>query len=150
MFGRNHLWSHQSWAFLCLLLIQSPFYWFVHIFYFLCSFGWLFKCVKNLSSFSRFSSVAQSCLALCDPMDCSTPGFPVLDQLLELAQTHVHPVGDAIQPSYPLLSPSSLAFNLSQHQGLFQWVSSSHQNIQSIGVSASASVLPMNTQDWFP
>ena len=60
-------------------------------------------------------SVAQSCLTLCDPMDCSTPGFPVLHHLPELAQTHVHLVGDAIQPSHPLLSPSPPAFNLSQH-----------------------------------
>ena len=65
-------------------------------------------------------SVAQSCPTLCDPMDCSTPDFPVLYQLLELAQTPVHQVGDAIQPSHPLLSPSPPAFNLSQHQGLFQ------------------------------
>ena len=59
-------------------------------------------------------------------MDCSTPGFPVHHQLLELIQTHVHRVGDAIKPSHPLLSPSPPTFNLSQHQGLFQWVSSSH------------------------
>ena len=63
----------------------------------------------------------------CDPMDCITPGLPVHQQLLELAQTHVHRVSDAIQPSHPLLSPSPLAFNLSQHQGLFKGVSSSHQ-----------------------
>ena len=75
----------------------------------------------------QFSSVAQSCLTLCDPMDCSTPGFPVLHQLLELAQTHVHRVGDAIQPSHPLSSLSPPAFNLSQPQGLFLWVSSLHQ-----------------------
>ena len=68
----------------------------------------------------QFSSVAQLCLTLCDPMDCSTPGFPVHHQLLELAQTHVHEVGDAIQPSHPVLSPFPPAFNLSQHQGLFQ------------------------------
>ena len=74
----------------------------------------------------QFSSVTQSCLTLCDSMDCSTPGFPVYHQLLELAQTHVHQVSDAIQPSHPLSSPSP-ASNLSQHQGLFQWVSSSHQ-----------------------
>ena len=73
------------------------------------------------------SLVAQSCLTLCDPMKCSTPGFPVDHQLLELAQTHVHWVSDAIQPSHPLSSPSPPAFNLSQHQGLFQWVSSLHQ-----------------------
>ena len=75
----------------------------------------------------HFSSVAQSCPTLCDPMDCSTPGLPVHHQLPEFTQTHVHWVGDAIQPSHPLLSPSPPAFNLSQHQGLFQWVSSSNQ-----------------------
>ena len=75
---------------------------------------------------SQFSSVAQSCLTLCNTMDCSMPGFPVHHQLLELAQIHVHRVSDAIQPSHPLSSPSP-AFNLSQHQGLFQWVSSLHQ-----------------------
>ena len=75
----------------------------------------------------RFTSVAHLCLTLCDPMDCSTPGFRVHYQLLELAQTHVHWVGDAIQPSHPLSSPSPPTFKLYQHQGLFQWVSSSHQ-----------------------
>ena len=64
---------------------------------------------------------------LCDPMDCSRPGFPVLHQLPKLAQTHVHPVSDAIQPSHPLSSPSLPAFSLSQYQSLFQWVGSSHQ-----------------------
>ena len=72
-----------------------------------------------------FSSVAQLCLILCDPLDCSTPGLLVHYQLLELTKTHE--VGDAIQPSHPLLSPSPPAFSLSQHQGLFQWVSSSYQ-----------------------
>ena len=71
---------------------------------------------------SQFSSVVHLCPTLCNPMDCSTPGFPVHHQLLELAQTHVHQVGDAIQPSHPLSSPSPPAFNLSQHQGLFQGV----------------------------
>ena len=75
----------------------------------------------------RFISVAQSCLTLCNPMDCSRLGFPVHHQLPKLAQTNVHRVGDAIQPSYPLSPPSPPAFNLSQHQGLFQWVSSLHQ-----------------------
>ena len=65
-------------------------------------------------------SVAQSCPTLCDPMDCSTPGFPVHHQLLELTQIHIHRVGDAIQPSHPLSSPSSPALNLFQHQGLSQ------------------------------
>ena len=75
----------------------------------------------------QFSSVAQLCLTLCDPMDYSMPGFPVHHQLPKFTQTHVYWVGDAIQQSWPLLSPSPLAFNLSQHQGLFQWVSSTHQ-----------------------
>ena len=66
-------------------------------------------------------------LTLCDPKDSSTPSFPILHHLPELAQTHVHWVGDAIQPSHPLLSPSPPAFSLSQHQGLFQWVSSLHE-----------------------
>ena len=75
----------------------------------------------------QFSSVAQSCLTLCDPMNCSTPGLPVYHQLQEFAQTHVHQVGDAIHPSYPLSSPSPPAPNPSQHQGLFQWVNPSHE-----------------------
>ena len=68
----------------------------------------------------EFSSVSQSCLTLCDPMDCSTPGLPVHHQLPELTQIHVHCVSDVIQPSHPLLSPSPPTFNLSQHQGLFK------------------------------
>ena len=77
----------------------------------------------------QFSSVqfTQSCPALCDPMNRSTPGLPVHHQLPEFTQTHVHWVGDAIQPSHPLSSPSPPVLNLSQHQGLFKWVSSSHQ-----------------------
>ena len=75
----------------------------------------------------EFSSVSQSCLTLCDLMDCSMPGFPVHHQLPELTWTHVHWVGDAIQQSHPLSSPSPPAFNLAQHRGLFQWGSSSHQ-----------------------
>ena len=67
----------------------------------------------------QFSSVTQLYLNLCDPMDCSTPDFPVHHQLLELTQTHVHHIGDAIQPPHPLLSPSTPTFNPSQHQGLF-------------------------------
>ena len=101
------------------------------------------------------SSVAQSCPTLCDPMDCSTPGLPVHHQLPELAQTHVNPVNEAIQPSHPLSSPSPPAFNLSQHQGLFQWVSSSLQVAKSCSFSFSFS--PSNEYsglisfriDWF-
>ena len=76
----------------------------------------------------QFSSIAQLCTTLCDPMDCSMPGLPVHHQLLEFTQTHVHRVSDAIQPSHPLSSsPSPPALNLPQHQGLFKWVSSLHQ-----------------------
>ena len=95
-------------------------------------------------------SVTQSCLTLCDSMDCSTPGFPVLHQLPELAQTHVHWVGDAIKPSHPLLSPSPAALNLSQQLGAFPTTPFFASGGQSIGASASASVLPMNIQDWLP
>ena len=75
---------------------------------------------KAMTPSVQFSSVAQSCPTLCDPMDCSTSGFSVHHQLPELAQTHVHRVTDAIQPSHPLSSPSPPAFSLSEHQGLFQ------------------------------
>ena len=95
-------------------------------------------------------SVAKLCLTLCDPMDCSTPGFPILHHLPEFAQTHVHWISDAIQPSHPLASPSPPAFKLFQHQGLCQWVSSSHQVAKVLKVSASASVRPLNIQGWFP
>ena len=83
-------------------------------------------------------------------MNCSMPGFLALHYLLELAQTHVHWVGDAIQPSHLLSSSSLPALNLSQNRGLFQWVSYLQSGGQSIGASASASVLPMNIQGWFP
>ena len=79
-----------------------------------------------MNSLTISSSVTQLCPTLCDPMGCSTPGFPVHHQLPKLAQTHVHQVGDAIRPS-SLSSPSPPAFILSQHQSLFKWVSSSHQ-----------------------
>ena len=94
----------------------------------------------------QFSSVTQSCMTLCDPMDCSMPGLPVHHQLPELTQTHVHWVSDAIQPSHPLSSPSSPAFNLSQHQSFpkSQFFASGGQSI-----GAWASVLPMNIKDWF-
>ena len=85
---------------------------------------------NHLYIFFQFSSVTQSCPILCDPMDCSTPGFPVYHQLLELAQTQVHWVSDTIQPSHPLSSPSPPTFNLSQHQGLFKWISSSQQVVE--------------------
>ena len=93
----------------------------------------------TLIIYHQFSSVTQSCLTLCNPMNCSMPGLPVHHQLLESTQTHVHWLGDAIQPSPPLSSPSPPALNLSQHQGLFQWVSSSHQVAKVLGFSFNIS-----------
>ena len=96
----------------------------------------------------RFSSVTQLCLPLCEPMDCSTPGFPVHHQLPELTQTHVHWVGDAIQSSHPLLSPFSSSLQSFSASGSFpmSWLLvSGGQSIE-----ASALVLSMNIQDWFP
>ena len=127
------------------------------IYMFLCK---AFTFICGLSSFPwqyllkiivviQFSSVAQSRLTLCDPRDCSTPGFSVHHQLPELAQTHVLRASDAIQPSHPLLSPSPPAFSLSQHQGLLQWEFFTSGG-QSIGASVSAPVLPLHIQDWFP
>ena len=96
-----------------------------------CEKKWkLLSCVKIFATpwtTPSVNSVTQSCPTLCNPMDCRMPGFPILHQILELAQTHVHRVSDTIQPSHPLLFPSPPALNLSQHQGLFKWVSSSHQ-----------------------
>ena len=119
-----------------------------------CCESWTVKKVESqridafeLFSSVQFSSVAQSWLTLCSPMNYSTPGFPVYHQLSELTQTHVYRLGDAIQPSQPLWSPSPPAFNPSQHQGLFQFFVWGGQRT---GVSASASVLPMNSQDWSP
>ena len=97
----------------------------------------------------QFSSVTQSCLTLWDPMDCSTPAPPVHHQLPESTQTHVHWVGDAIQPSHPLSSPSPPALNPSSIR-VFSNESVLCTGGQNIGVSASTSVLPMNTQDWSP
>ena len=82
---------------------------------------------KDLTCPVQFSSVAQLCPTLCDPMNYSMPGLPVHHHLPELTQTHVYRLSDAIQQSHPLPSPSPPAFNLSQHQGLFKWVGSSHQ-----------------------
>ena len=103
---------------------------------------------SNLMLDGFLSSVKFSCSAMSAslrPHNCSTPGLPVHHQLQELTQTPVHWGGDAIQPSHPLSSPSPPA----RHQGLFQWVSSASGG-QSIGVSASTSILPMNSQDWSP
>ena len=98
----------------------------------------------------QFSSVPQSCLTLCDPMDCSTSGLPVYHQLPQLIQTYDHWVGDDIQPSHPLLSPSPPAFNLFQHKGLFQWVSSSHQVAKVLELQLQHQSFQWIFQVWFP
>ena len=94
-----------------------------------CSFsaGFQIQIILLILRSFQFSSVTQICPTLCNPMDCSTPSLLVYHQLPEFAQTHVHWVGDAIQPSHCLASLSPPAFNLSQHHGLLKWVSSSHQ-----------------------
>ena len=98
----------------------------------------------------QFSSVTQSCLTLCDPMDHSMPDLPVHHQLSKFIQTHVHWVCDVFQPSHPLLSPYPPAFNLSQHQGLFKWVSSSHQVAKVLEFQLQHQSFQMNIQDWYP
>ena len=111
-------------------------------------------CVCSTSTyklaFHQFGSIAQLCPTLCDPIDCSTPGSPVHHQLPEPAQTHVHWVGDAIQPSHPLSPSSPPVFNLLPASGSFLMSQFFTSGGQTIGVSASTSVLSMNIQDWFP
>ena len=105
-------------------------------------------CYLCLSVCCWYCSVAKSCLTLCNPMDCITPDFPALHYLQEFAQTHVHWVGDAIQPSHPLSRLSPPAFSLSQHQGLFQmsWLfASGDQKYWSFSISSSN-----ENQGWFP
>ena len=97
----------------------------------------------------HFRSATQSCLTLCNPMDCSTPGFPVHHQLPELTQTHVNWVGDAIQPSHPVI-PFSSCLQSFPASGSFPMSQLFEAGGQSNGISASASVLAMNIQDWFP
>ena len=138
--GHSSLFHETSHS---LLLLKTPFFPLFFIYFLLC---WLIIMLQFSKSWNvlefflrflllsthdypsvQFSSVTQSCPTLCDPMDYSTPGLPVHQQLPELTQTHVHWISDAIQPSHPLSSPSPPVFSLSQHQGLFQWVSSSRQ-----------------------
>ena len=111
------------------------------------TYGW-FMLIYGWNQHNQFSSVTQSRPTLCDPMDCSTPGFPVHHQLPELTQTHVHWVSDAIQPSHPVIPFSRLqSFPASGSFSMTQFFASGGQ---STGVSASAVVLPMNIQEWFP
>ena len=98
----------------------------------------------------RFSSVAQLCLTLCNPMDCSTPGFPVHHQLPKLTQTHVHWIGDTIPTIASSVIPSSSCLQFSPASGSFQMSQFFTSGGQSIAVSTSASVLPMNSKDWLP
>ena len=105
--------------------------------------------VSTLSLYCCSWPVAQSYSTLCNPVDCSMIGFPVVHYLPEFAQTHVHWDSDAIQPSHPLLPPSSLALNLSYHQGLFQWVNVRFRNPKYWSFSFSISP-PMNIQGCFP
>ena len=138
------------------------------IFYFCYSYGNYSMCLRafhNLFSwmpkqphqpwtinhfYKSCCSVARSCLTLCMTLDCSPLGFPVLHHLPEFAQTHVHWVSDTIQPSHPLLSPSPPALNLFPASGSFLLSQFFASGGQSTGVSASASVLPVNIQDWSP
>ena len=114
---------------ICLYLLHCSFHCHISGLGILFQALWMFSINQTtfVVSYYQFSSVAQSCPTLCDPMNCSTPGLPVHYQVPEFTQTHVDWIGDAIQPSHPLSFPLPLALNLSQHQGLFQWVSSSHQ-----------------------
>ena len=115
----THIWVNITffalnvfiWNSVCVLLKHSN-----------ISLGCDRQCSLHFYARNQFSSVAQLCLTLCNPMDCSMPGLPVHHQLLEFMQTHVLQVGDAIQPSHPLSSPSLPAFKLSQHQGLSKLV----------------------------
>ena len=99
----------------------------LHFSYLTRNLPWHTEVMQNPWVVTQFSSVAQSCPTPATPLNCSTPGLPVHHQLTEFTQTHIHRVGDAIQPFHPLSSPSPPALNLSQHQGLFKWVSSLHQ-----------------------
>ena len=112
-FDINHLLPHRFLVYVAIILLD-----------------WYFSSFKNMFrklTLVQFSSVVQSCLTLCNPMNHSMPGLPVHHQLQEFTQTHVHRVSDAIQPYHPLSSPCPPAPNPSQHQSLFQWVNSSHE-----------------------
>ena len=124
-----HWWCHRTTMLYSPRLLPLKCFWEGEIvFFFHHYFSFFYPIQPNLSYQSaQFSSVAQSCPTLCNPMNRSTPGLSVHHQLPEFTQTHVHWVGDAIQPSHPLLSPSPPAPNPSQHQSLFQWVNSSHE-----------------------
>jgi len=134
-------WGFMTSSSLCRKVVERS----NSVFWLLALCSWHNTLLPLLSV--QFSSVAQSCLTLCDPMNRSTPDLPVHHQLPDFTQTHVHRVGDAIQPSYPLSAPSPPAPNPFRHESfpmsqLFAWGG------QSIGISALASFLPKNTQGW--
>ena len=149
------VWGGELWHLLCHHLVISEFlkFWIFSVKIFTFALILFLKCeiLNNLILIISpwiSSLVTQSCSTLCNPMDCSTPVFPAHHQFPELAQTHVHWVSDVIQPSHPrhpLLLPSICPVS-----GSFPMNQSFASSGQSIGVSASASVLPMNIQDWFP
>ena len=156
------VWKFTTWRFICRGCTVLIFEWFVlfstvKIHSIFCMYQQFFLPVAkqysarhwSCSSF-LFCSVAHSCPTLCNPMDCSMPGFPVLHHLLELAQTYVHWVGNAIQPSLSSVVPFSSHLHSFPASGSFpmSWLFASDD--QSIGASASASVLPMNIQGWLP
>ena len=130
----------QSLSHCITMQVPTPHLLFPFIYWWICG---LFLCLQ-------FSSVAQSCPTLCDPMNRSMPGLPVHHQLTEPTQTHVHWVGDTIQPSHPLSSSSPPALTLCQHQGLFKWVSSSHQVAKGLEFQLQHHSFQCNTQDWSP
>ena len=129
-------WAPESWNHFCLVCHC--------ILRMLCHQYW--HLIVKLSV--QFSSVAQLCLTLCDPMNHSTPGLPVHHQIPEFTETHFHQVGDAIQPSHPLSSLLLLPQSLPASEA-FQWVNSAW-DVQSTGVSASESFLPKKSQGWSP
>ena len=123
------IYSYVFWHYLptgCIPILNFD-YLDLYIFNYKLVYAFIFFFFFFPFIFIHFSSVTQLCPTLCNPMNCSKPGLPVHHQLPELTQTHAHRVGDAIQPSHPLLSPPPSAPNPSQHQGLFQWVNSSHE-----------------------
>ena len=138
----------RMWLYLAVLHNPSKMCGFFPSFPFLSLLECSFR-KETMKSSVQFSSIAQSCPTLCDPMNCSMPGLPVHHQLPEITQTHIHWVSDAIQPSHPLSFPSPPAPNPSQHQSLpmsqlFAWGG------RSTGVSALASFLPKKSQGWSP
>ena len=151
LYHRHHLGSlHSTWTYL-VITYNGKESEKVCICMYTCMCIYVYKKTYISESLSvQFSSVTELCPTLCDPMNHSMPGLSIHHQLPEFTQTHAHRVSDTIQPSHPLSPTSPPAPNPSQYQGLFQWVNSSHEVAKVCWVSASASVLPMNIQGWFP